>query len=717
MTSALDEIRGRRDAKVEQFLGLLELGRGAADTETKRKLLSIAARGLGEPRLAGRWIEIASAEEDTELKAGMVEALLGLDPRGVPDVKAFTRLLLDAILLDEVKGPAIACLGRMISGNVEVARELIEAYGHQGRTGIQRLILGVLLQGENPPPEVVAFLQTVVERVDPDLKVVVIDRLLKKDALRGEAFAKLLRPDEPAWVKLRALEHATERALPVEELVASVLRKDGDAGVRLAAVRSLAARGAKSKAAVEALLEALRQDADGRVREAVMLALRHSLELTPEAIAGLLGALRAETSTDRVKLILRLLLPHLNRSFPVRDAFLALLKENLRAELAVEIYGALGELTTWDPALFQALFAAFEAAKNDRVKAAILKALSSWHEPDAALIGLYGDALKSPDAEIRTWGVRGLVLLPLTEPNWPAVAAGVDILLDKKVDWDLREALAKKIGIIPTYTPATVAALKKVSEQGTDEIKKVCEKAYDRGSRQAPEGAQIDWDLWYRRVEVEHRSEGIFPDLYLAYDQNPAMARKILKAAMNPEVNLYNSYGHGVSATSILQFLVERNAMDDDLARFCVTWMMEKDSSHGSPSACLAALKSAPDYPDLGETLWKVLEKRSEVPPVLFRELLEIAYRGEAAAGAEFKKRLLSKTTAAAAAKYFKVLEPNMAWGPAEGIVEEAAKSPRLLDDASKKLLGECFQRLGRKLPEPSKAAPPPTAGPGFSDD
>ena len=69
MTSALDEIRGRRDAKVEQFLGVLEMVPGAADTETKRKLLSIAARGLGEPRLAGRWIEIASAEEDTELKA------------------------------------------------------------------------------------------------------------------------------------------------------------------------------------------------------------------------------------------------------------------------------------------------------------------------------------------------------------------------------------------------------------------------------------------------------------------------------------------------------------------------------------------------------------------------------------------------------------------------------------------------------------------------
>jgi hypothetical protein len=716
--TALDEIRGRRDATVEQYLGVLDMVPASADTESKRKLLAIAARGLGEPKVAGRWIEVASAEEDSELKAGMVEVLLDLDHRGVPDVKAFTRLLLDALLLDDVKGAAVACLGRMIAGNVDVARELIEAYAHQGRTGVQRLMLGVLLQGENPPPEVVAFLRTVVDRVDPDLKAVVVDRLLKKDALKGAEFEKLLRPDEPSWVKRRAIDHATERALPVEEQLASVLRKDGDAGVRLAAVQALAARGAKSKVAVDALLEALRQDADPRVREAVMLALRHSLELTPEAIAALLGAMRSETAIERVRLILRLLLPHLNRSFPVRDAFLALLKENLNAELAVEIYDALGLLTTWDPSLFHALFAAFGAAKNDRVKAAILKALSTWHEPDAALIALYADALKSPDAEIRTWGVRGLVLLPLSEPNWPAVAAGVGILLDKKVDWDLREALAKKIAIIPVYTAATVAALKTVAEQGSDEIKAACEKAYDRGSRQSPEGPQVDWDLWYRRVEVERRSEGIFPDIFLEYDKNPEMARKILKAAMNPEVNLYNSYGHGVSATSILQFLIGRNAMDDDLARFCVTWMMEKDSSYGSPSACLAALKSAPGYPELKETLWKVLEKRSEMPAVLFRELLEIAYGGEEAAGAEFRKRLLSKTTPAAAAKYLKVLESNMAWGPAESIVDEAAKTPKLLDDASKKLLGECFQRLGRKFPEPAKAAPPPKPpGPGFADE
>ncbi len=706
--SALDEIRGRRDAKAEQYLGVLEMCTG--DTENKRSMLSIASRGLADAKVAARWIELAAAEEDTQLKAEMIGAVAGLDFRQVP-IGAYVKLMLDGLMLDRVKHAAIAGLGRMIVGNEEAIRELIEAYGHQGRTGVQRHILAILLKHENCPAPLVQFLLTVVDRVDPDLKVVVIDRLMQKDALKGDALKKLLRPDEPSWVKLRAIEYVRDRALPMEAEIADVLRKDGHVDVRLAAVGALAARG-KIKVAVDALLEALRKDPESRVREAVMVAFTYSLELSNESIAAILGALRAETDVARVRFLLKLLVPHLNRSFPVRDAFLSLLQENLKAELAVEIYEALGKLSTWDPALFEGLFVAYAGQKNDRVKAAILKALSGWHEADARLIQLYQEALKAPDGEIRTWGARGLLLLPMTEENCAVVASTADILLDKKIDWDVREGLAKKISMIPTYTPTTVAALKSVAEQGKDEIKTLATQAYDRGSKQTAEAGAIDWDLWYRRVEVEKKSEGIFPDIYIDYDQNPEMARKILKAALNPDVDLYNTYGYGVSAGSIVDFLVERNAVDDDVARYCLRWVLDKDSSYGSPNAMLAAFKSNPRFAELKTGLWQIFEKR-EAEPVLMREVLEAVYGADAAA--EFKKRLLAKTTPASALNYFKFLVRNVAWEPVEPILLEALKATKLHDAETKKLLKEAFEKVGKKMPE--AAAPPAQAGPGFADE
>jgi hypothetical protein len=707
--SALDEIRGRREATTEQYLGVLDMLDG--DTGNKRSLLVIAARGLGDGKVAAKWIEKAAAEEDTQLKAEMVGRILELDARKLDDPKPYLQLLLDALMLDAVKGPAIGSLSRLLAGQAWAVQELIEAYQHQGRTSIQREILRALVKLEIPPPPVVQFFLSILDKVDPDAKAAIVDRLAKRDAIKGDVLLKLLAPDEPDWVKLRALRYVIDRSVAADDAVIRVLQKDGSAEVRLFAVQALAARGTKSKPAIEALAEALRKDPDPRVRQEAMLSFRHSMEMSAEALAALMGALRSETTLAGAQTTLALLIPHVNRSFPVRDALLAFLKENPKAEIAVAIYDAIGALTTWDPGLFEMLFKAFEVEKQDRIKASILKALSSWHEPDDKLIALYVSMLKSPDAKIRTWAARGLILLPLTEGIAETVALGAEILLDEGVDWDVRHELAKKIAIIPTYSPAALAALKKGAEQGTDEIKTLCEKAWERGKSQAPEGPQIDWDLWYKRVEVEKRCEGIFPDLFVHYGSNPVMGKKILKAALNPEVNLYQVHGYDVGTMTIVRYLTLKNAVDDDIARYCLRWMLEKGSEYGAPTTLLNAFKSHPTLPELKDGLWKVLEKRTDGPWVLFREVLEAVYGSEEAAGREFRSRVLAKTSAAAAANYLQFLEKNVAWGPTPSILEELAK--KKLDDRK---VEELFKKIGRDVPK-AAAPPPKPETPGFADE
>jgi len=693
--SVLDAIRGRRDVTVDQMLMALELV-PASDTENRRRLLAIAARGLGDAKVAARWIALAADEKDTDLKAAMVARAASLDPRHV-DVHVWIRLLVDALSLERVRLAAIEALARLVRSRDDVAGTLIAAYRESKHRDVQRLLLRALAEPENPPPATRELLLAAVDRCDADLKPLLVDRLLRTDAITPD---RLLDPHEPVAVRLRVLHHAIERSLPIDD---AVLAKDPDPACRRAAVMLLAARGR-----LEPVLDALRRDPDESVRAAAAEAFEHALDLTPAAIDAILAALLAEKSSTFAEFIIGVLTPHVARSPAVRAALQKMLAANLDADVAVLIYRTLGRLVVWDESWLAHFARVLGDQKHDRVRAAILEALSGTPDPDDRLVALHHAALKAPEPKIREWGLRGVLQVSMSEPRCAAVAAAADVLLDRAIDWHLRLAVARKIAAIPDKPAALVARLKKVAEQADDELKDVCRKAYDIAASE--QGAEaIDWDGWYRRVDVEKEVKGVFPGVFLHYDSNPEAARRIMRAALAPDCSNALYYSQ-VNVSTILDFLAAKDAVDDDISRYCVTFVLTKESNYGSPNYYLALLKCNPGFPALKESLAQILDRRADSAPNLMRELLEIAHGGEEPVAALVRDRLLAKTSPKQALPWLKFLAGNAAWEPAEAIL--MAVPEKLLDADNRRVMDEAYRLLQVKPPKKKKPD-----GPGLADE
>jgi hypothetical protein len=199
-----------------------------------------------------------------------------------------------------------------------------------------------------------------------------------------------------------------------------------------------------------------------------------------------------------------------------------------------------------------------------------------------------------------------------------------------------------------------------VSEQADGELRDVCRRACDRAASE--QGAEaVDWEAWYRRVDVEHDVAGIFPDIFFHYDANPDAARRILRAALAPDLS-EPLYRHRIGESQILDFLAAKQAIDDELSRYCVNVILTRE---GNPDSHLALLKSNLAFPALRESLWQILERRAGASPILMRELLVLAHGDEDQVARLLRERLFAQTSPARAAPYLALLAGNLAWPPA----------------------------------------------------
>ncbi len=695
MKELLDKIRGRREATVEQMLMALDLVAGA-DLENRARLLAIATRGLADPRVARKWIERTAAEKDTSLRARMLARLAALDIPQIPDVGAYVRILADSVGDDATKPVALEALGRLAS-DPGAADALVAAYRGQRQANLQRLILWALAQREDVPDPIAALFREALDSCDADLKPLLLERLMRRQAVAPEDLPHLLGRDEPLPQRLLVLDHIVDRALPLDHSAAAALANDPSPACRLAAVRVLA-----SRAAAEPLLKALR-DPDAEVRRAAIDAFDHSIELTPAVIEALVAALGTARTVDDAQVILRLLTPHVARSEPVRAAFVALLRRNLAADVAIALYDTLGRLVPWDESFCEAFVEAYGREKHDRVRAAILRALSCRPDPDGRRVRLYQSALKAPDAEIRAWGLRGLLLVSMDEERCEAVAEGARVLLDRPIDGRLRLEFARKVACIPDKPAWLVAELKKVADQADDELKKVCQEAYDRAAK------DVDWEQWHRRVDVEKDCAGVFPAIFMRYDDNPEAARRIMRAALAPDCS-GSLYQTSVSAGQILDFLAAKDAIDDDLSRYCANFLLTRESNYGSPDFYLNLLKSNLKFAGLKDALWQILDKRADVNPVLLRELLVLAHDDEEV-WRGVRKLALSKTTPKALVPCLRFIAGNLAWAHMDELLVELASQEKLLDNDNRRTIEEAFRALGREVPKAKKP------GPGLADE
>jgi hypothetical protein len=651
----------------------------SADAETKRSLLSMASRSLADPVVLGRWVEQARRETDDGIRAAMVRRISGVDHRQLDDVPAYIALMAGSAAAPGAGGAglralALGALSRLAVAHPGAAQALEQAYAGQPSAQARRQIVLGLCRSHRLPAGSGSFLSAVVDDCDGDIKHLVVDRLVRAGAVGPGTLARWLGPGEPSAVKERVLEYVTDRSFLVEgptgdqaggqtgrqtggpaggaleRAVEGVLQTEQQPSVRALAVRALAACAAGSPPAVRALLGVVRADLDDGVRSEAARALRYSVEPAPDVLAALVEALRAEEDQRVAHLVLSVLAPFARSSPSVRAALVALAREE---GLGSDVRGAL-----------------FEA----------LGGLLQYPEADERLVGLYQDALGAPDPRIRNWGVLGLLMVPMTEDLAHVVTSGVRSLLDTSVDLASRRALARKIGCVPGPPPEVRQALGEVAVHADDEaIRSTCRQALARppGPGSASDG---DLERWYHQVEVEKSVEGIFPGIFARYDSGPRLCAGILKASVLDPVcreKLHHS-DFRIDDVRIIQYLVSRDALDDDLCRYCV----DRALVSPEPDHFVAALRCRPDFPGLRDAVWRILEGvryPSELNRNLLLEVMVLALGGEAAAGDALRERALRATSPAAAAPYVRFLGAVHFWPPAKPIVSELLRS-RLLD-------------------------------------
>jgi hypothetical protein len=704
--TAIETIQERRQSAVKRALAVLEVCK-SADVETRGSLLRSVTAALADPAVVSAWIELAKKEQDQNIRKNMIRELANLDFRQIPDLPGCIELLIACLTEADCRGWAIGCLSRLAPADPAVIDPLIAAFERQRSAKDQREILSLLCQRDEFPVQLCSFLASKLDTFDADFKTFIVGRLLVQDALPPSAFEKLLVPSEPVRIKLIVIEHMADRSLGCDAAIAQLLLNDRNAKVRLAAIWLLTETGNLPAASIEALLRAASSDPDAQVRENAMLAFEHTLAKTPQVLDALLQALQTETSRDRVRLILHLTIPHMRRFPQVVSTFMRLLSKDMNSELAVEFYDALGKVTAWMPQMADALIESYGIEKDDRTKAAILKALAQIVAQDESLVRIYSDALKLPEPRIQQWGVEGLMMLPLDAKHATIVAEIASVLLIKEISYEVRLAVAKKIARIPDKPKALVERLREIAEQSPNfDLARVCRQACIAVKDDRKDDAQ--WDSWMHLADVEHRGDGIFPAIYTEYDKSPLKAQRVLKSLLNPKCvdSLYATYGYEVNEHTILHFLRRRKAVDDEVSQFCLSRIL--GGAQGSLESYLRCLAVNPKFPALKDNIWKLFE-RGGGSWSLFRELIVAVFGGNEAAGQTLAARISVPLPPETLIKYVTLLTENVGWAPSKELLRTLSANRKLTVQAAT-AINEALAKFGEK---PNAAA----SGPGFADD
>ncbi len=724
MSELIQTIRERRQAKVEQALLSLETANlSNIDTETKDSLYGIVSYHLHDKTILEKWLQFIEKETDTRLKAKMFNAISNIDQRTIPNPEKFVELLLKSFGNDECKEIITRLLYQFAIANEEVLKELIKIYPQQQRKDIQEILLSAFLISSDISDTSVQFFLTLLNKVDSEFKFNIVQRLLRRDKLPQEELRKLFTPTEPAIIKNLVLAYCADRTIFFEEEFCTLLRNEPQKENRLLLLRYCSNYGIRTSKVLEAILHTSQKDPEESVRAMALRVIETSLTITPEIIQTLCTALSTEKNIVLAEKLLTILTLYLNHHPIVVEKFLALTQEQIQVPLAILLYRELGKLLPWKKELLQKFIDGYQQAQHEEIKAVILESITTVSSNMEELFPLYISASRIPSPQIQTWAIHGLLQIPLTENNTELFSTAVDVLMEQKVDRENRILLATKIARIPKKSPTLISKLKNIVENGPkDSIRDICKDAVDKivtSGEYAGEYNSIDWQQWLYQVEVEHVVKGIFPSIFLNYEANPEMAKKILWAALNP-VCSNAMYGEGISDTTILSFLSVRNSIDDNFSRYCINKVLT-DPYGGNPNFHLVILKSNPKSPELKTSLWDILEKKSSnLNMVLFIELLEMVYE-EKEIISTFQKRMIAKTNEEAILPYLKFLSQTSLWQGTQTILKTLVNSkplsPILMKQEAQQLFKQALYNAAIKFDEGIFTQKEQKTSGGFAED
>jgi hypothetical protein len=234
--------------------------------------------------------------------------------------------------------------------------------------------------------------------------------------------------------------------------------------------------------------------------------------------------------------------------------------------------------------------------------------------------------------------------------------------------------------------------------------------------RSRPAG-EYDWELWRSRVHNERGTLGIFPAVYAAFGERPEEATALLKAI------LMSTDRHSRPALerdpAILTFLQAWGRVDDELSRFAMDFLLNKDARYGDVDFYLGLLKSNPSFPELRTGLWPVLE-RSIANAGLLLEVLWLAYGRDDALADALLERAKGRTSGKELKPYLEFLAANQGWPRCRTLVQEigdfADEHPALAERDCGELLRQLYVGLGLERTGPGSGAVP-RREPGLLDE
>jgi hypothetical protein len=720
MSHISDEIKARRAANTEQSLMMLDMV-PLSDTDTKYSLLASAAHYLQDSAIIEKWIALLAAETDTGLKADMLYRLAAGGLQAIPEKNYFIELLSGMLQQDESRDIILPLLGRFsITDNI--AREKLRAfYTQQDNADTRRQILSWLLIRVDADEADIAFYTSLTDQVDEADKLVLVNRLLLQDRLAPAQIEKLLQPEEPSAVKEMVLRYCVDRSLIFEAALCHLIRADKSPLLRKWSIQLLAVHGIREGSITDTILHALQQDPDAGVRQTALHVFRYSISLTPANIDYLCNCLLSEKDMSAATQLLHLLAPYTEQHESLTNALLHLLEQDISVTLAVQLYDILGRQVPVRYPLFEKFITAYEKEQRDDCKAVILKSITSAVTFGDELNAFYAKALEAPSSAIKEWAIRGFLLIPLTPENTDVVAAAAPVLLHQELSQQLRLLLAKKISCIPKLPAATVEVFSRVADHETNsQIRDICTKVQEQAITQSG-SAHINWEQWLHKASVTHDLSGIFPHIWLFYNDNLSMANRILMATLDPD-SRGALYQESVSDVEILGFLAVNTGIDEQMSRYALHQLLHTDLGNESKfKQYLLVLKSNPAVAELKEGLWLLLEKRSRyIPLIQLDELLHMVWGADLEA--EFSKRLLKQTTIAGVLPYMQYLAANNTWEPAIGLLKAALQIPGMTAEAEfKDVLRVACRNCGLDMEELLRTAAPVATrqaddGPGFAD-
>lgn len=719
LSQTIATIRERRNAGTEQALLMLDMV-PLSDTDNKYSLLSTAAHYLNDPAVISKWIGLIAAETDTLLKADMLQRLAATGLQQVPDKQGFADLLATSLQQDESRDIILPLLGRLSLTYPPARERLIAFYQQQHNADVNRQILSWLLIPVQATEADLAFYRSLLDSTDTDDKLLLLNRLLLRDQLTPEQIAQQLQPATPAVIKEMVLRFCFDRSTVPEAALCTLVRADKTPQIRKWSIQLLAVHGVSNNDVLDTLLHALREDPDPAVRQAAMFVFAYSLTLTPAIIEHLTRCLQTEKHMQVALQLLQLLAPYTEKNEALTEALWQLPDRDIPVDLAATLYDILGRQVPVKPALLEKFMAAYEKEQHDACKAIILKAITSAMNTGESWNRFYLRALEAPSAAIRSWAVQAILYIPLTPDNTSTIAAAAPVLLHPEIPHQQRQLLARKISCIPQLPAAAVQVFSKLADHSNDaELQRLATKVQEKAISHNG-GTQINWEQWLHKAEVTRDLNGIFPHIWLFYDDNPQMADKILFAAINP-ANSNSLYQSGVTDIEILNFLSVKTGINDDMSRYALNQLLHTDLGNESKFKWyLLVLKSNPANAELREGLWLLLEKRGRyINMIQLDELLRIIWKEQLEA--VFRQHLLQQTTAAGAVPYLQYLEANNTWEPMPVLLKEAAQLPGMLQDSSfKEALQRACRAAGLDVDDLLRSAAPPAApeadGPGFAD-